>query len=69
MFILLNKIHGILYIGFTNNLKRRIIEHKQGRVEGFTKKYNLKKLVYFEQFQYVKNAIYREKQLKNWHRK
>jgi len=58
-----------LYIGVTNNLVRRVWEHKKGLVDGFTKKYGLKKLLYFEQFSYVEDAIRREKQLKHWNRK
>lgn len=57
-----------LYIGVTNNLIRRVYEHKQGLVDGFTKRYNLNKLLYFEQFQWVEDAINREKQLKHWNR-
>jgi len=61
-------MYGVLYIGITNNLERRLIEHKNKLIEGFSKKYNLTKLMYFEQFQYVNDAIKREKQLKNWKR-
>ena len=68
VYILASKPKGTLYIGFTNNLKRRMQEHKLGNVVGFTKKYDLKMLVYVEQFDYVNNAIYREKQLKRWRR-
>jgi putative endonuclease len=68
IYILTNKPHGTLYIGVTNNLKRRIQEHRLELVDGFTKKYDLKKLVHVEQFEYIKNAIGREKQLKNWNR-
>ena len=57
-----------LYIGVTNNLLRRVMEHKEGLVEGFTKKYNLKKLLYFEQCPEVLSVINREKQLKKWKR-
>ena len=53
-----------LYIGVTNNLSRRISEHKSGALEGFTKRYKVHKLVYFETFDNVKYAIAREKQLK-----
>jgi len=60
---------GVLYIGMTNKLKRRIWEHKQKTVEGFTKKYNLTKLVYFEHYATAAAAIAREKQLKGWLRK
>ncbi len=52
----------------TNNLERRVYEHKNKLIEGFTKKYNITKLVYFEVFNEASEAIRREKQLKNWHR-
>ena len=68
MYILSNKKNGTLYIGMTNDLERRMFEHKNKLIEGFTKKYGLDKLIYFEQFQYVNDAIKREKQLKNWNR-
>lgn len=68
VYILANKPRGTIYIGFTNDLKRRMAEHRLGEVEGFTKQYDVKKLVYVEQFKYVNNAITREKQLKRWHR-
>ena len=58
----------VLYIGVTNNLKRRIYEHKHKLVDGFTKKYNLKKLVYYEEKKQIKDAIAREKELKGWTR-
>jgi len=57
-----------LYIGVTNDLNRRIYEHKNKLIDGFTKKYNLTKLVYFETVNRIEDAIRREKQLKNWHR-
>ena len=68
VYILSNFKNGTLYIGMTNDLERRMFEHKGKLVEGFLKNYNLNKLVYFEQFQYVNDAIKREKQLKNWNR-
>lgn len=68
VYILANKKSGTLYIGLTNDLERRMFEHKNGVVSGFTKRYGLKRLIYFEQFQYVNDAIKREKQLKNWNR-
>lgn len=61
-------VTGTLYIGVTNNLQRRIFEHKQNTVEGFSKKYSCHKLVYYEQYNDVKDAISREKQLKRWRR-
>ncbi len=57
-----------LYIGITNNLGRRIYEHKNCLFDGFAKRYNLNKLVYFEECSNIESAIRREKQLKNWHR-
>ena len=60
---------GVLYIGVTNDLERRVIEHKKKRVPGFSARYNVQKLVYFESFGNVRDAIAREKQLKGWLRK
>jgi len=60
---------GLFYIGITNNLVRRLWEHKEKLVEGFTKKYNVTILVYYEIYQDPQIAIEREKQLKNWTRK
>lgn len=68
VYILCNKKDGVLYIGMTNDLERRMFEHKNKLVDGFTKKYNLSKLVYFEIFPQVKDAIIREKRLKKWKR-
>ncbi|MBP9864735.1 GIY-YIG nuclease family protein [Patescibacteria group bacterium] len=59
---------GTLYIGMTNDLKRRIFEHREKLIDGFTKKYDCKKLIYFEETSDVYSAIAREKQLKNWNR-
>ena len=68
IYILTNSTNSTLYIGVTNNLERRIYEHKNKLVEWFTKKYNLNKLVYFEEYLDIKDAINREKQLKKWKR-
>ena len=68
VYILTNKYNNVMYIGVTNNLQRRVYEHKNGIYEGFTKKYNVHKLVYCEQCHDVKDAIRREKQLKHWSR-
>ena len=57
-----------LYIGITNNIERRMYKHKNKLVDGFSKKYNLNKIVYLEVCNDIKSAILREKQLKNWHR-
>lgn len=63
-----NTLGGVLYVGVTNDLIRRVYEHKNGLQDGFTKKYNLTKLVYYETHQYVAAAIQREKTLKHWER-
>ena len=67
VYILTNK-SGTLYTGVTNNLKRRSWEHKYKIHESFTEKYNVDKLIYFEEYKNIDDAITREKQLKNWHR-
>ena len=64
VYILTNWNNKVMYIGMTNDLERRLYEHKNGLVEGFTKRYNVHKLVYFEQTTDVRSAIAREKQLK-----
>ena len=66
VYIMTNKTNSVLYIGVTNDLTRRLREHKSHIIEGFTKKYNVNKLVYFEEYDDVINAISREKQLKKW---
>ena len=68
VYILTNKLNTVLYIGVTSDLICRIYEHKNKFVEGFTEKYNLTKLVYYEVTNDIESAIKREKQLKNWHR-
>ena len=69
VYILASKRNGTLYIGVTNNLERRMFEHKEKLVDGFTKKYNIINLVYFELTNDINSAILREKQLKKWNRK
>ncbi len=68
VYILTNKYNKVLYIGVTDNLARRIYEHKTGINDGFTKKYNVHKLVYAEKIDDISYAIKREKQLKGWTR-
>ena len=68
VYILASKENGTLYIGVTNNLIKRVYEHKQGLIEGFSKKYNVHRLVYYEITNDVNSAIYREKCLKKWNR-
>ena len=68
IYILASQKNGTLYIGVTNDLERRVFEHKQKVNEGFTSKYNVNILVYFESFQYINDAILREKRLKKWNR-
>ncbi len=68
VYITTNISNAVLYIGVTNNLPRRVYEHKNGLVEGFSKKYKTNKLVYYETAENVNASIAREKQLKNWHR-
>ena len=60
--------NGTLYIGVTSNLQDRVFKHKQGLFDGFTKKYNVKNLVYYEVFGDIQEAFTREKQLKKWKR-
>jgi len=66
VYILTNKYDRVLYTGVTNNLSRRVNEHKQKIVKGFTSKYNLGKLVYFEEFPNIMDAIAAEKKIKGW---
>ena len=68
VYIIASNPNGTLYIGVTNNLERRIFEHKEGLVQGFSKKHKVDRLVYFEQTNNVESAIQREKQLKKWNR-
>lgn len=66
VYILTNTYHRVLYIGVTNNIARRLAEHRNGEANGFTKRYKLWKLVYLESTQDIRSAIAREKQLKGW---
>ena len=68
VYITASKRNGTLYIGVTSNLKKRIYEHKESLIDGFTKKYKVNKLVYFETTNDVNSAIQREKQMKKWKR-
>lgn len=66
IYIMTNKRNGTLYVGVTNNLTRRVYEHKHKLVEGFTSKYGLDRMVYYEVFDDIRLAIAREKQIKGW---
>ena len=68
VYILSNQTNSTLYIGVTNDLKRRLYEHKNKLIDSFSSKYNTNKLVYFEETSDVKTAIQREKNLKKWNR-
>ena len=69
LYILASKRNGTLYVGVTNNLVRRVYEHKNNVVKGFTEKYGVHMLVHYESCESVESAIRREKQLKEWQRK
>jgi putative endonuclease len=66
--MLASKPQGVIYIGVTNDLIRRVYEHKSHAVKGFTQQYNVTQLVWFESSESIQSAIEREKQLKNWRR-
>jgi putative endonuclease len=68
VYILASRIGGPLYIGGTNDLVRRVSERREGLVEGFTKRHKVNRLIYFEQFDDIGNAIRKEKRLKSWNR-
>jgi putative endonuclease len=68
LYILTNRPNGTLYVGVTGDLVRRVAEHREGIVKGFTKRYALKRLVYFEGYEDVVTAIQREKNMKHWSR-
>ena len=68
VYLLTNKQHTVLYVGVTENVVKRVWQHKEKFVEGFTKRYNISKLVYYEEYSTLLEAIAREKQIKNWKR-
>jgi putative endonuclease len=68
VYIMTNRPNGTLYVGVTSNLARRAYEHRMGAIEGFSKRYGLKRLVYAEQHANIESAIQREKTLKHWTR-
>lgn len=69
MYILANRRNGAIYVGVTGSLQNRVSIHKADVVDGFTKRYEVHSLVYFEEYESINDAIAREKQLKNWERK
>jgi putative endonuclease len=68
VYILTNRPNGILYVGVTSDLVRRVFEHRSGFIDGFTKRYGLNRLVYFERFDDIRDAIQREHNIKHWPR-
>ncbi|HLL27060.1 MAG TPA: GIY-YIG nuclease family protein [Xanthobacteraceae bacterium] len=68
VYIMTNKRNGVLYVGVTSDLVRRVHEHREGLVDGFTKRYGLKRLVYYERHDEMRSAIQREKVIKHWSR-
>lgn len=68
VYIITNKNHTVLYTGFTNDLERRVFEHKTGVYKGFSSKYNCHKLLYFEEFPIMDEALHRERQIKKYKR-
>ncbi len=68
VYLMASGLNGTLYVGVTSNLIQRVWQHKQGVVEGFTKKYGVKTLVWYEQHENAESAISREKQMKDWKR-
>ncbi|KKQ20948.1 MAG: hypothetical protein US35_C0032G0008 [Parcubacteria group bacterium GW2011_GWA2_37_10] len=69
VYLLMNNTNTVIYTGVTSNLQRRVLEHKEKLVKGFTKKYNVNKLVYYKEFDNIVSAIEREKQIKGGSRK
>ncbi len=68
VYMMSNRRNGILYVGVTTNLPKRSFEHREGLIDGFTRRYGLKMLVYHEAFDDVRDAIQREKTMKHWPR-
>jgi putative endonuclease len=68
VYFMTNRHNGVLYVGVTSDLPKRAYQHRQGLVTGFTRRHGLKLLVYFEQFDDIRNAIQREKTIKHWPR-
>ena len=68
VYIMTNRRNGILYVGVTSNLPSRAYQHREGLVDGFTKRYGLKLLIYYEAFDDIRLAIQREKTMKHWSR-
>ncbi len=68
VYIMTNRANGILYVGVTTDISRRVFEHREGLIAGFTKRYGLKRLVYYEEHESISGAIQREKNIKHWPR-
>ncbi len=68
IYVVTNRANGVLYVGVTSNLARRIYEHREGLIAGFTQRYGLKRLVYAEHHEDIRGAIQREKNIKHWSR-
>src|SRR5690349_6534948 len=68
VYLLSNKHHTVFYVGFTSDIERRVFEHKNGLLKSFTKKYNIHKLLYYEEFSNAEDAKHREKQIKKYKR-
>ena len=69
VYIMASRRNGTLYVGVTSNIQRRVYEHREGLIEGFTKKYGIKMLVWYEQHDTIQAAIQREKNIKHWPRR
>jgi putative endonuclease len=68
VYVMTNRANGVLYVGVTSDLSRRAFEHREGLIQGFTKRYGLKRLVYYEQYDDIRLAIQREHNMKHWPR-